>query len=119
MTGDGMDGGPLLLQPALKVKVWGGRRLATAGVALPDAQPYGEAWLLHDSATVAQGPLAGRSLGDLLQQHGAALAGPEGRPCRGLAAAGQAAGRLRVAVAAGAPGRRLGAAAGGGTQGQD
>ena len=54
-----MGGGPLLLQPALKVKVWGGRRLETVGVALPDAQPYGEAWLLHDSATVAQGPLAG------------------------------------------------------------
>ena len=78
-----MDGGPLLLQPALKVKVWGGRRLATAGVALPDAQPYGEAWLLHDSATVAQGPLAGRSLGDLLPQHGAALAGPEVDPAAG------------------------------------
>ena len=62
-----MDGGPLLLQPALKVKVWGGRRLEAAGVALPDAQPYGEAWLLHDSATVAQGPLAGRSLGELLR----------------------------------------------------
>ena len=54
-----MDGGPLLLQPALKVKVWGGRRLEVAGVALPDDQPYGEAWLLHDSATVAAGPLEG------------------------------------------------------------
>ena len=32
-----MDGGPLLLQPALKVKVW----------------------VIHDSATVAAGPLAG------------------------------------------------------------
>ena len=72
-----MDGGPLLLQPALKVKVWGGRRLQAAGIPLPDAQPYGEAWLLHDSATVAQGPLAGRALGDLLPQHGAALAGPD------------------------------------------
>ena len=72
-----MDGGPLLLQPALKVKVWGGRRLETVGVALPDDQPYGEAWLLHDSATVAAGPLAGRSLGELLPQYGHALAGPE------------------------------------------
>ena len=51
--------------------------LASAGVALPDAQPYGEAWLLHDSATVAAGPLAGRSLGELLPQYGHALAGPE------------------------------------------
>ena len=58
-----MDGGPLLLQPALKVKVWGGRRLATAGVALPDAQPYGEAWLLHDSATVARGAAGGAQPG--------------------------------------------------------
>ncbi len=108
-----MDGGPLLLQPALKVKVWGGRRLATAGVALPDAQPYGEAWLLHDSATVAEGPLAGRSLGDLLAAARRCAGRAGGRPCRGLAAAGQAAGRLRVAVSAGTPGRRLGAAAGG------
>ncbi len=72
-----MDGGPLLLQPALKVKVWGGRQLETLGIALPDAQPYGEAWLLDDSATVAAGPLAGRSLGELLPQYGAALAGPD------------------------------------------
>ena len=54
-----MEYGPLLLQPALKFKVWGGRWLEAAGVALPDAQPCGEAWLLHDSATVAQGPLPG------------------------------------------------------------
>ena len=72
-----MDGGPLLLQPALKVKVWGGRRLQAAGIPLPDDQPYGEAWLLHDSATVANGPLAGRALGDLLPQHGVDLAGPD------------------------------------------
>ena len=72
-----MDGGPLLLQPALKVKVWGGRKLEAAGIPLPDGQPYGEAWLLHDSATVATGPLAGRALGDLLPQYGADLAGPQ------------------------------------------
>lgn len=78
-----MDGGPLLLQPALKVKVWGGRRLEAAGIPLPDAQPYGEAWVLHDSATVAQGPLAGRALGDLLPQYGAALAGPDVDPGAG------------------------------------
>lgn len=72
-----MEPGPLLLQPALKVKVWGGRRLAAAGVALPDDQRYGEAWLLHDSVTVAQGPHAGRALGALLAQYGAALVGPD------------------------------------------
>ncbi|MDE0609431.1 MAG: class I mannose-6-phosphate isomerase [Anaerolineaceae bacterium] len=72
-----MDGGPLLLQPALKVKVWGGRKLEAAGIPLPDDQPYGEAWVMHDSATVAEGPLAGRELGELLPQYGAALAGPE------------------------------------------
>ena len=78
-----MDGGPLLLQPELKVKLWGGRRLERAGVALPDTQPYGEAWLLHDSARVAQGPLAGCALGDLLPRYGAALAGPEVDPAAG------------------------------------
>ena len=78
-----MEPEPLLLQPALKVKVWGGRRLAALGMTLPDARPCGEAWLLHDSATVAQGPHAGRALGELLLRHGAALAGPEVDPGAG------------------------------------
>ena len=45
---------PLLLQPALHVKVWGGRRLTDVmNKNLPTSEPYGEAWELHDTAAVA------------------------------------------------------------------
>ncbi|MEO8396103.1 MAG: mannose-6-phosphate isomerase, partial [Chloroflexota bacterium] len=58
---------PMLLEPSLHVKVWGGRRLETLmHKALPTSEPYGEAWEMHDSAKVANGALAGRTLGDLL-----------------------------------------------------
>jgi mannose-6-phosphate isomerase len=75
---------PLLLQPALKVKVWGGRKLATVmHKSLPTDEPYGEAWEMHDSATVANGPLTGRTLGELLAEHGQALVGPGNDPAAG------------------------------------
>jgi mannose-6-phosphate isomerase len=63
--------------------VWGGRRLGSAlGKPLPKAEPYGESWEvsdhpLHQSA-VASGPLAGRTLRQLL----------EADPCTLLGAAG-------------------------------
>ena len=41
---------PMLLEPALHVKVWGGRRLETVmHKTLPTAEPYGELWEMHDS----------------------------------------------------------------------
>ncbi|MCL4251115.1 MAG: class I mannose-6-phosphate isomerase [Anaerolineae bacterium] len=67
---------PLLLTPQLKTRPWGGRRLATEfGKHLPDDQPYGESWELHDTCKVANGALAGRTIGDLLAEYGAALVG--------------------------------------------
>ena len=55
---------PLKLRPALHVKVWGGRRLASMmGKSLPTDEPYGEAWELHDSAVVANGALRGKKPG--------------------------------------------------------
>ncbi len=67
---------PLKLQPALHVKVWGGRRLsALLNKDLPTDEPYGESWELHDSAIVSNGALAGQSLGDILRDYGAALIG--------------------------------------------
>ncbi len=76
---------PLPLNPALHIKVWGGRRLAAAlGKHLPTADPYGESWELHDTAAVAAGPLAGRTLGDLLAERGAALIGPHNDPADGF-----------------------------------
>ncbi|MFW5772586.1 MAG: type I phosphomannose isomerase catalytic subunit [Phototrophicaceae bacterium] len=76
---------PLLLHPSLHVKVWGGRQLADVmGKNLPTAEPYGESWELHDSATVAEGMLAGRRLGNVLAQYGTALIGPGSDPAEGF-----------------------------------
>ena len=67
---------PLKLRPALRVKVWGGRRLEQLmRKRLPTSEPYGESWELHDSATVANGPLRGASLAELAQRFGAELLG--------------------------------------------
>lgn len=62
---------PLLFQPLLQPRVWGGRLLETAfGRLLPDdGLPYGESWELCDrpeaQTVVVGGPLAGCTLHDL------------------------------------------------------
>src|ERR1043166_2298000 len=73
--------GPLRFRPYLRPLVWGGRRLGEAlGRALPEPGPYGESWDVSDHAShrsvVAEGPLAGRTLRDLMQTERAALLGP-------------------------------------------
>lgn len=76
---------PFLLQPALHVKVWGGRRLETSlNKHLPTTEPYGESWEMHDTATVLNGSLAGRTLGDLLKEFGHDLVGPDNDPAQGF-----------------------------------
>jgi mannose-6-phosphate isomerase len=76
---------PLKIQPALHVKVWGGRRLESLYQrTLPTADPYGESWELHDTATVANGPLAGHSIGALLREYGHGLVGPANDPALGF-----------------------------------
>lgn len=76
---------PLLLEPSLHVKVWGGRRLQTTmHKTLPTDEPYGESWELHDTSTVANGAFAGRTLADLLDLHGTALIGAENDPAEGF-----------------------------------
>lgn len=69
---------PLIFQPVYQPLVWGGRRLERWGRTMP-AGPIGEAWELADHergmSIVAQGPLAGRSLRDLVGAAGAALVG--------------------------------------------
>jgi mannose-6-phosphate isomerase len=76
---------PLLLNPPLHVKVWGGRRLESImGKTLPTTEPYGESWEMHDTATVMNGPLAGRALSEVLAQYGHELVGPDHDPALGL-----------------------------------
>jgi mannose-6-phosphate isomerase len=69
------------MNPYLRQKVWGGRKLATVfNKKLPDASPYGEAWEVSDLAegqsTVLNGPLAGKSLSEMVDLWGEALTGP-------------------------------------------
>ncbi|MFG0306542.1 MAG: class I mannose-6-phosphate isomerase [Phycisphaerales bacterium JB040] len=82
---------PLVFQPVLKPKVWGGRRLEGWGKRLPMEQDglatFGESWELADlgatsasgaggqpaHSVIANGPLAGRTIRDAIALWGDAL----------------------------------------------
>ena len=71
---------PVVFEPLYKPKPWGGRRLATLlGKRLPAGVPIGESWELADlpdnESRVRDGPLAGTSLGELVQLWGRDLLG--------------------------------------------
>lgn len=71
---------PLILAPIYRRYIWGGRRFEVAlGRALPPGDDYAESWELvdhgADQSTVAHGPLAGRTLGDLVRSQGGELLG--------------------------------------------
>jgi mannose-6-phosphate isomerase len=64
---------PLRFEPIYQYRLWGGRRLADLFAApLPGDGPIGEAWVLSDRddhpSRVANGPLKGRTIGQLLEQ---------------------------------------------------
>ena len=64
---------PLRFEPIFQYRLWGGRRLAGLLTApLPGDGPIGEAWLLSDrddhSSKVADGPLKGSTIRQLLEQ---------------------------------------------------
>lgn len=64
---------PLRFEPIYQYRPWGGRRLANLLRApLPGDDPIGEAWLLSDrddhESVVADGPLAGQTLRQLLER---------------------------------------------------
>jgi mannose-6-phosphate isomerase len=64
---------PLRFEPIYQYRLWGGRRLSDLlAVPLPGDDPIGEAWVLSDRADhasrVAEGPLKGRTLGQLMEQ---------------------------------------------------
>jgi mannose-6-phosphate isomerase len=73
---------PLRFEPILKRLLWGGRRLGTLlGKDLGPHDDYAECWELADHGAdvsrVSEGPLAGTSLRELLEQAPIALLGPE------------------------------------------
>jgi mannose-6-phosphate isomerase len=71
---------PLRFEPIYEYRLWGGRRLADVLTApLPGDGPIGEAWILSDRddfrSRVANGPLKGRTLGELLDRSPAQMLG--------------------------------------------
>jgi mannose-6-phosphate isomerase len=71
---------PVVFEPLFKPKPWGGRRLATLlNKTLPADTPIGESWELVSlpgvESRVRDGPLAGRTLHDLVQVWGRDLLG--------------------------------------------
>ncbi len=76
---------PLVLEAALHVKVWGGRRLETKlNKTLPTDEPYGESWEVHESCVVRNGQHSEKTVHDLIQTYGTELIGPHNDPSDGL-----------------------------------
>lgn len=82
---------PLTFRPILKPKVWGGRRLARYGKALPPGELIGESWEIADlpdsiaggCSIITAGPWAGQTLHEVLGSNREAIMGraslsPEG-----------------------------------------
>jgi mannose-6-phosphate isomerase len=66
---------PLLLRPQFHERVWGSRDLSPLYSQAISGNPVGEAWLTGDECRVANGPQAGRTLGELSREFGAQLLG--------------------------------------------
>ncbi|MGD9721588.1 MAG: type I phosphomannose isomerase catalytic subunit [Pirellulales bacterium] len=70
---------PLRFHPILRRYLWGGRRLESLGKPLGEGHDYAESWEVvdrgADRSVVAAGPLAGRTLHDLITQSATDLLG--------------------------------------------
>jgi mannose-6-phosphate isomerase len=71
---------PLRFEPIFQPRIWGGRRLADLFQRpLPGNDPIGEAWVLSDRddfpSRIADGPLKGQTLHELLTTHGKEIFG--------------------------------------------
>ena len=71
---------PLRFEPIFEYRLWGGRRLASLlATPLPGVAPIGEAWILSDRdehpSVVADGPLKGKTIRQLLDQSREGLLG--------------------------------------------
>ena len=74
-----MDVYPLIFEPILKRRIWGGRRLERLGRPLPSDVPIGESWeiadLEDDQSVVRTGPAKGKTLRQLVETWGNDLLG--------------------------------------------
>ncbi len=73
---------PLTFKPIFKERVWGGRKLEQLYKKdLPPKVPIGESWEISDrpgdASVIANGPLAGKDLRWLMENHAAELLGPQ------------------------------------------
>ena len=71
---------PLTFHPIFKERVWGGREMERLyGKKLPPGTPIGESWEISDrpgdASVIANGPLAGKNLRWLMENHRAELLG--------------------------------------------
>jgi mannose-6-phosphate isomerase len=71
---------PLTFHPIFKERVWGGREIERLyGKKLPPGAPIGESWEISDrpgdASIIANGPLAGKNLRWLMENHRAELLG--------------------------------------------
>jgi len=71
---------PLTFEPVFKERVWGGRNLERLyGKPLPPRVPIGESWEITDRpegvSVITNGPLAGKTLRWLMENHGGDLLG--------------------------------------------
>ena len=71
---------PFVFRPIFKDRIWGGRELERLfGKKLPPGQPIGESWEISDrpgdASDIATGPLAGKNLRWLMEQHAAEILG--------------------------------------------
>ena len=71
---------PFVFHPIFKDRVWGGRELERLyAKKIPAGQPIGEAWEVSDrpgdASVIANGPLAGKDLRWLMEQHAAEVLG--------------------------------------------
>ncbi len=70
---------PFLLRPEFVERPWGARDLSPVYPEHRCEKPVGEVWLTGDENRVANGPLAGRTLGELCREYGRALVGESAR----------------------------------------
>jgi mannose-6-phosphate isomerase len=78
---------PICFEPIFMERVWGGSRMAELyGKALPPGKSIGESWEISDRpegvSRIRNGPLEGKDLRWLMEQHGKEILGPA-RSCRG------------------------------------
>jgi mannose-6-phosphate isomerase len=71
---------PFTFQPILKERIWGGRELEHLyAKPLPPGKPIGESWEISDrpgdASVIANGPLAGKNLRWLMENHAAEILG--------------------------------------------